>query len=93
MKAYAVFCWLFCFGEELLVFLGLYLVMKYKTVYMTHDVSSLVADGKGKMGESGAVCEMSKWDAALNQYAKDGWFVKKCGTIFTKYATCHGSSS
>lgn len=55
--------------------------MKYKTVYMTHDVSSLIANTKGKMGKSTPVCEISDWDDALNEYAEDGWIVKKCGTI------------
>ena len=57
--------------------------MKYKTVYMAHDVSALVSNIKGKMSESTAVCEIGDWDAALNRYAKDGWIVKKCGTIAT----------
>lgn len=50
---------------------------------MAHDVSRLVEQAKGQMKESAAICEIDGWDAALNQYAKDGWLVKKCGTIET----------
>mgnify|MGYP001237828686 CR=1 FL=1 len=57
--------------------------MKYKTVYMAHDVSALVSNIKGKMRESTAVYEMGDWDATLNRYAKEGWIVKKCATIAT----------
>jgi len=48
---------------------------------MAQDVSALVAKTKEKTGESATLCEISDWNVTLNKYAKDGWFVKKCGTI------------
>jgi len=55
--------------------------MKYKTVYMTYDVSTLVANVNETTKKSIALCEMTDWDSALNKYAKEGWKIKKCGTI------------
>jgi len=55
--------------------------MLYKTIYMTHDVSTLVANKNKTTKKSTAICEMTDWDTALNKYAQEGWTVKKCGTI------------
>lgn len=48
---------------------------------MAHDVSTLVTSTKEKSKDSVTICEMGDWDAALNKHAKEGWTVKKCGTI------------
>ena len=55
----------------LLVFLAICVIMKYKTIYMPHEVSTLVTSAK----------QMSDWDTTLNKHAKEGWTVKNCGTI------------
>ena len=55
--------------------------MKYKTIYMTHDVSALVTKAKEKSENSAAIFEMDKWNVVLNKHAEEGWAVKKCGTI------------
>jgi len=65
----------------LLVFLTTHIGMKYKTIYMAHDVSTLVTKTKEKSGDSASICEMGEWDAVLNKHAQEGWAVKKCGTI------------
>jgi hypothetical protein len=57
--------------------------MKYKTIYMTHDVSTLVTKAKEKSGEAATICEMGEWDSVLDKHAQEGWAVKKCGTIST----------
>ena len=48
---------------------------------MTHAVSSLVKNTKGKTGEPVTVCENTDWDHSLNEYAKDGWILKNSGTV------------
>lgn len=55
--------------------------MQYKVFYRPYDITSLIENAKGKGGTSEATCETGDWNIALNKYAKNGWKVKKCGTI------------